>query len=458
MAAGLRTYPHTHWRQSLVFRTILLGGVLLVCLLASVFLLTNNLYRRALEEMEDRVADIAQDIEVRYKSEPLPDLGELAERYADETTDVELAEVGREAPTQLVYLARGPSGNVTRIARSSVILGDRRILITTTARLSPQTEVLRAFRDRYFLGLTVIFVITLVMMIVFVFRTLRPLGELSEACTRISAGELKPLAMRRSSGEVRTLEYTFNHMVASLREKEVMEANLRQAQRLSAIGNLAAGVAHDVRNPLNAIKLLASHANDSLPDNPDTARARRQIDTIRNEVHRLEDIVSGFLSLAKERELAPEPSRVDELVAECVRLVHQDAKGRDVQLQTELRACDAELMLDPKQWTRAVLNVLLNALDACPEGGRVRVYTRCTEFACEVEVRDDGPGMTRDQIEHAFDPYFTTKPTGTGLGLSITRGIIEEHGGHIEITSTPGQGCQVLISMPKNADESTAVS
>ena len=108
-------------------------------------------------------------------------------------------------------------------------------------------------------------------------------------------------------------------------------------------------------------------------------------------------------------------------------------------------------MLDPKQWTRAIINVLINALEACPTGGRVRLFSRVTDRACEVEIRDDGPGMSDVQLERAFEPYFTTKPTGTGLGLSITRGIIEEHAGSIALSSPPGHGCQVLITLPLEA-------
>jgi two-component system sensor histidine kinase FlrB len=105
-------------------------------------------------------------------------------------------------------------------------------------------------------------------------------------------------------------------------------------------------------------------------------------------------------------------------------------------------------MVDPKAMTRAILNVLFNALDACPAGGRVRLFSRVTDRSCEVEVRDDGPGMSKETAERAFEPYFTTKSTGTGLGLSITRGVIEEHGGAIALSSVENQGCQVLITLP----------
>ena len=315
-----------------------------------------------------------------------------------------------------------------------------------------QVEILRAFTDRYVLALALVFVLTLALMIYLIAKALRPLKELSHSCAGIITGDLQSVSNQGGTGEILALENTFNEMVAALQEKEMMEAKLRQAQRLSALGNLAAGVAHDVRNPLNAIKLLSSHALDNLDGAPESPAAK-PLRTIRTEVDRLEDIVSSFLSLAKERELVPEPKAIDPLLEECVRLFLKDAEARGVRLISELRAGAATLMLDPKQWTRAILNVLLNALEACPEGGRVRLFSRVTDRACEIEIRDDGPGLSKEAAERVFDPYYTSKPGGTGLGLSITRGIIEEHGGTIALTSTEGEGCQVLITLPLETNQ-----
>jgi signal transduction histidine kinase len=312
----------------------------------------------------------------------------------------------------------------------------------------PQTEIVRAFKNKYLAALAALFLVTLGLMIYFIARMLRPLTELSATCAEIGGGKLQDVAVRRNAGEIRALEQTFNQMVGALREKQVVEANLRRAQRVSALGNLAAGVAHDVRNPLNTIKLLAGHTADSLDGSGANAATVRQMNTIRKEVGRIEDIVSGFLSLAKERELKPEPRKIDELLGECVNLLKKDAETRKVSLAAELRAGDTTLMLDPKQWTRAILNVLINALEACREGGRVRLFSRVTGADCEIEIRDDGIGLSPEAVERVFEPYYTTKETGTGLGLAITRGIVEEHGGTIRLSAEEGEGCQVLITLP----------
>jgi signal transduction histidine kinase len=436
------------WYNSVVVRTMLLCAVLLLCLLGSVYLLSGYWYNRVLYEMRDQAGSMAETILTELQERPEENLDEVARRFEEVNRNVELFEhQGGDAPPE-VSVSIGPDGRVTKTARALIHHQGRDLLLVTSVSVTPQTEIVRAFFDEYLAGIALVFLVTLGFMVYLIFKTLRPLGQLSETCAKIGAGNLEEVRVAKTTGEVRALEETFNGMVASLREKERMEANLRQAQRLSAIGNLAAGVAHDVRNPLNAIKLLSGHTIDSLENTPGAESAVRQLSTIRNEVNRLEEIVSGFLALARERELAPEPRKVDDLLEEALRLIKKDAEAREIRLHHELRAGDTELMVDAQQWTRAVLNVLINAMEACPPGGRVRVFSRITGEACEVEIRDDGPGMTREQLEHVFDPYYTTKATGTGLGLSITRGIIEEHGGTITITATPGQGCQVLIAMP----------
>lgn len=457
MAPRDMKYRRTRWYNSLVIRTIILCVLLLICLLGSVFVITSRFYKDVVDEMRAHTEDIADDISVHLVANPDEDLDQLESLYADEFADVEISEIPdpeeEEVPLR-VSVKTDPEGRLIKEAETTINIEGRRFLLLTRVALSPQTEILRLFRNEYLLALATAFIVFLGAMIYVIAKTLRPLSELSEACSAIGAGNLRPVEMRKSYGEVWALEQTFNEMVESLKEKELVETNLRQAQRLSAIGNLAAGVAHDLRNPLNAIKLLSSHTLDTLGEGAEAERVGQKLRTIREEVNRLEGIVSGFLSLAKESELRPEPRKLDLLLDEAVHLVAKDAEARGVRLTAELRAGDTELVLDPKQFTRAILNVLINAMEACPDGGRFRVFSRVTDIACEIEVRDDGPGMTPEQIERAFEPYFTTKPTGTGLGLSITRGIVEEHSGKIEIQSQPGRGTQVLITMPLHQTDS----
>ncbi len=444
------SYAKVPWRKSLFFRVVVLCAVLLVCLFSSVVVITHHFFQEAARQMEAQASDIAHSLEIRFEEGFDQDFDTLKMELMDlyKGVDIKLDEEMEHAHDASFTIERLDDGNLARVARVPIRNAERPLLMTVMMTIQPQTEIVRAFRNRYMLALLTVFMVALGLMVYFIGKTLRPLTRLSESCADIGSGRLNTVSTRGVSGELLALENTFNQMVASLREKEIMEGKLRQAQRLSALGNLAAGIAHDVRNPLNAIKLLSSHALDMLES--DEHAARKPMRTIRAEVDRLEEIVSSFLSLARETELRPEPQEVDALLQECVRLFQKDAEARGIRLLGDFHAAGLVLMLDPKQWMRAILNVLLNALEACPQGGRVRLFSRRTDTHCEIEIRDDGPGLSPEVTERVFDPYFTTKPGGTGLGLSITRGIIEEHGGVIDITSSPGLGCQVLIKLPLN--------
>ncbi|MDQ1255916.1 MAG: Histidine kinase [Candidatus Hydrogenedentes bacterium] len=454
MADTAPTYPRIRWRDSLIVRVIVLCAVLVLCLLGSVVVVTRHYFSEVVTEMEQSAAAVGQAVELQFQENPDIPLDEvqqdMMDLYAEKGFDkIELKPFETGAPIGSFMFERGEQGELYRAAHVLLRLNDgREVLLTLRVSSMPQTEIVRAFKNKYLAALAALFFVTLGLMIYFIARMLRPLTELSATCAEIGGGKLQDVAVRRNAGEIRALEQTFNQMVGALREKQIVEANLRRAQRLSALGNLAAGVAHDVRNPLNTIKLLAGHAADSLDGSGANAAAVRQMNTIRKEVGRIEDIVSGFLSLAKERELKPEPRKIDELLGECVNLLKKEAETRKGSLNAELRAGDTTLMLDPKQWTRAILNVLINALEACREGGRVRLFSRVTGADCEIEIRDDGIGLSPEAVERVFEPYYTTKDTGTGLGLAITLGSVEEHGGTIRLSAEEGEGCQVLIVLP----------
>lgn len=400
--------------------------------------------------MQIRAADIARTLEIRFEEGFDKDYSELEKELMSvyDGMDIKLDETTKQQQGTTFTIQQLPNGSLARVAEIPLLHANRPVLMTVSMIIEPQTEILRAFRNQYLVALMIVFIVALLLMIYFIGKALRPLVRLSESCAAIGKGHLETVSTHGGSGEILALEKTFNDMVHSLREKEVMERKLLQAQRLSALGNLAAGVAHDIRNPLNAIKLLSSAAWDSLDE--ESHLAKKSLGTIREEVDRLEEIISGFLSLAKETEINPELTDLDELLADCVKLFQKDAEARGVRLLCELHSGNTTLLLDPKQWKRAILNIILNALEACPPGGRVRIFSRRTDSHCEIEIRDDGPGIPQEVIERIFEPYFTTKPGGTGLGLAITRGIIEEHGGEIDITSSSGLGCQVLITIPLN--------
>jgi len=177
----------------------------------------------------------------------------LRDRYERSDFGLEVSSEERELTPYGVQPT--PEGGWQHVRELRIPLPDGQVVLTLAIR--PQLGILRALQNRYVFALTLVFLLTLCLIVLVIMRALHPLRRLAETCAAISAGQLRSVSTRGASGEIRALEETFNDMVHSLREKEMMADKLRQAQRLSALGNLAAGVAHDIRNPLNAIKLLS---------------------------------------------------------------------------------------------------------------------------------------------------------------------------------------------------------
>jgi signal transduction histidine kinase len=166
-----------------------------------------------------------------------------------------------------------------------------------------------------------------------------------------------------------------------------------------------------------------------------------------SETQRIERIVQQFLDYARPPRLAPEPVDIGALVAQIVERTGPLAESRGVALRADVSSA-GRVVVDPSQLRQAVDNLVRNAIDATPDGGRVDVVARCAGAGCVVEVRDTGRGIEPDHLPRIFDLYFTTKADGTGVGLAITQQIVSAHGGTIEVDSRPGEGTTMTVRLP----------
>ena len=230
-----------------------------------------------------------------------------------------------------------------------------------------------------------------------------------------------------------------------LTEVRRMESDLRRTERLSAMGELAAGVAHEIRNPLNGIGMLVQRLEkEFVPEEEEEFRG--MIRTIRSEVQRVNRIVHQFLTLARPPKLCLSSTSLDAVVRETLMTLSAAADEKDVEMVLSL-AAEGPVSLDREQMKQVLLNVLLNALDATASGGRVEVRTTQDEERSVIEIRDTGIGIPPENLERIFDPYFTTRDKGTGLGLAIAHRIVAEHGGRIEVESGEGEGTVFRIEL-----------
>ncbi|RPJ70255.1 MAG: hypothetical protein EHM24_16120 [Acidobacteria bacterium] len=244
---------------------------------------------------------------------------------------------------------------------------------------------------------------------------------------------------------------------ATLSEKHTRaEAALRRRDRLSAMGELASTVAHEVRNPLNAINMSVQRLRREYPAvavgacEEDRTEMTQLLTVVEGETRRINTIVRQFLDYARPPRLAPQPTRLGEDVRRLVEALRPFAESRDVTLDADV-ADAAEMLADAGQLRQALDNLVRNAIEATPAGGRVTVMARSGPKEHTIEVRDTGGGIDPDDLPRIFDLYFTTKADGTGIGLAVTQQIIAAHGGTIEVESKPGQGTAMTVHLPHGA-------
>jgi two-component system sensor histidine kinase HydH len=247
------------------------------------------------------------------------------------------------------------------------------------------------------------------------------------------------------------LGFIFYIQERHLREVRRLEAEVERRERLSVLGNLAAIVGHEVRNPLNAISMGLQRLRREFRPQGEPDEYARMMELMQGEVKRLNAIVEEFLSLARPVPLKLESVRVEELLREVTTLVGADAEGRGVHLSLHVPPDLLAVRLDPNHMKQVFLNLVMNAFDAMPHGGELTLGASASRDSATVTVEDTGRGIAPDLLPTIFEPYVTTKVKGMGLGLAIARKIVEAHGGRIDVASRPGQGTRFAVVLPLNS-------
>jgi signal transduction histidine kinase len=286
-------------------------------------------------------------------------------------------------------------------------------------------------------------------------RIARPVSELVDGIRRIMAGDWAYQVGAARTGEIGELAASFNRMVRELREhREQLEGHnraleqrvrerteelrqaehaLAQSEKLASLGQLAAGVAHELNNPLTSIVMNANLLIEEAGSGSPLAAALRRID---GDAGRCRRIIDDLRAFARRRSLEKVPGEVAQVVGQAAALAAHELDRRGVDLRYDVPADLPKVTWDPDRMVQVVTNLLANAAQAVgSEGGRIVVRARQDDGWLRLEVEDNGVGIPAGQRDRVFDPFFTTKPDGTGLGLSISYGIVNEHGGRIEMES-----------------------
>ena len=224
-----------------------------------------------------------------------------------------------------------------------------------------------------------------------------------------------------------------------------IEEQLRRSEKLSTLGEMAAVLAHEIRNPLGSIRGTAEILRDDYrPGDPKHEFIEIQI----KETERLNHVVEDFLRMARQQPAKLRDCSIREELETIVTLVARDAQDRGIALHLEAAPQATIVRGDGEKLRQAFLNIVINALQATPSGGSVGILLNKIDSEFEITFRDSGAGIAPDDLQRIFEPFYTTKPDGTGLGLAVTRKIIEAHGGTLVVESELGQGTTVLVRLP----------
>ncbi|MGH9344899.1 MAG: sensor histidine kinase [Terriglobia bacterium] len=300
----------------------------------------------------------------------------------------------------------------------------------------------------------------------FAFLFTKPVDMLVEGAKQVAQGNLYVSLPVTGGAEMGHLAQTFNRMVERLRENRLLQERLSEAEKLSLLGRFAGSIAHEVRNSLNFINLSIDQARAkqnalktsgaiSAGGERGLREIQRNLANVKEELGHLNQMVNDFLSAGRQAPPTIEPCDLREILKQAMALVEKQARTQDVILSVELADVE-EIQADAQQIKTCFVNILTNAVQAMPQGGKIRVSASKINGngppeRLHLQFADTGPGIAPVDRERIFAPYFSTKVTGFGLGLAITKKIVEDHGGRIFVGNSRGPGAMMVIELPLGA-------
>lgn len=285
-----------------------------------------------------------------------------------------------------------------------------------------------------------------------------PLHRLVDATRRVGRGDLEVRVAAREADELGELGRAFNEMTAALagttaRVQELHQREIERASQLATVGELASGIAHEIKNPVvgvaNGLDLVRRRVGEDPKLTPIMDEMARQLATIQRALGEL-------LAFARPATPALAPVNGNSVVERAIRLVRPTAEQSGVGIDLRFDPSAGHFLADEEMLYQALVNLLMNALEASSHGGSLRVSTRVAGDEFEVRIADTGRGIPPEHLDQVFKPFFTTRHTGTGLGLPITREIIQRHGGRVTLASRVGEGTTVTVRLPMRAGEERA--
>ena len=287
------------------------------------------------------------------------------------------------------------------------------------------------------------------------FRFTKPVDQLVQGARQVAAGNLYVSLPSSGPEEIGRLAQTFNQMVERLRENRELQERLNEAEKLSLLGRFAATVAHEVRNSLNFINLTIDQirAKHQDSDGRPARDLQRNLINIKDEISRLNHLVNDVLAAGRQAPPTLAPCDLKATLTEALGLVGRQAHNQGIQIKLDLALNLPTFQLDSAQMKTCFLNILTNAIQAMPGGGRLRIFAvTATELNgagnLQLHFADTGPGIPLAEREKVFAPFYSTKATGFGLGLAIAKKVVEDHGGRVFVDNGDNPGTDLVVQLP----------
>jgi len=270
-----------------------------------------------------------------------------------------------------------------------------------------------------------------------------PVEELVGVTEKISSGSLSERVRMDREDEIGRLAQSFNHMIDQLMS---FEQRLVESEKLATAGQMAAGLAHEIRNPLTSIKMLAQVLQERMKGQ---AEEQKTLDGLVKEIGRLDRIVQEFINRAMPGELRLTEGNINQEVTEVIRVAQESFAAKNIVVHQDLSDDLPSIPMDREKTKQVLWNLVLNAKEAMPKGGTLTVSTGMADDRfVEISVEDSGQGVAGGEPERLFQPFFTTKPEGLGLGLTMSRKIVEKHGGRLSLENRPEGGVRARVLLP----------
>jgi signal transduction histidine kinase len=354
--------------------------------------------------------------------------------------------------------AKGLSGTLVKPYKLlvPVIIGDQQLgFVEINLLLDNIREIQHENFVRRLIATCIIFATGIFLAIFLARRYTQPIHRLASGVKKVSAGDLSVTFPVETSDEIGELAENFNEMVEKLRERESLEKRLYEAEHLSRVGQLASGIAHEIRNPLNYISLASDHLKSELETACGGKRADLSdlLEKIKEEVRRANYMVLNFMNYGRPLKIRPGEVSYCELLAKSLSVIQDRLEEQHISVVTDIPPDLPALKVDAELMRNCIVNFVTNGAQAMPDGGKITLGASydSEQGLFSLTFADQGCGIEQDELGKIFQPYFTTKEAGIGLGLAITERIVREHGGSITVASETGQGTTFTVTIPGQA-------